>query len=34
MPDVPALPYEIGLERALSVSAADIVTAARSLLEE
>jgi 2-oxoisovalerate dehydrogenase E1 component len=34
MPDVPALPFEIGLERALSITAADIVTAARSLLEE
>jgi len=34
MPDVPALPYEIGLEAALSVSAADIAAAARALLEE
>jgi 2-oxoisovalerate dehydrogenase E1 component len=34
MPDVPALPFEIGLERALSVTTADIVRAARSLLEE
>ena len=34
MPDVPAMPFEIGLERALSISAADITTAARSLLEE
>ncbi|HEV2759372.1 MAG TPA: transketolase C-terminal domain-containing protein, partial [Acidimicrobiales bacterium] len=34
MPDVPAMPYEIGLERALSVSTADIVAAARALLEE
>jgi 2-oxoisovalerate dehydrogenase E1 component beta subunit len=34
MADVPAMPYEIGLERALSVTTADIVAAARSLLEE
>ncbi len=34
MPDVPAMPYEIGLERALSVTTADIVSAARALLEE
>ena len=34
MPDVPAMPFEIGLERALSVSTADVVTAARALLEE
>ncbi|CAA9249503.1 MAG: Branched-chain alpha-keto acid dehydrogenase, E1 component, beta subunit [uncultured Acidimicrobiales bacterium] len=34
MPDVPAMPYEIGLERALSVTTTDIVTAARALLEE
>jgi 2-oxoisovalerate dehydrogenase E1 component len=34
MPDVPAMPFEIGLERALSVTTADIVAAARSLLEE
>jgi len=34
MPDVPAMPYEIGLERALSISAADITAAARALLEE
>ncbi len=34
MPDVPAMPYEIGLERALSVTTADIVAAARALLEE
>jgi len=34
MPDVPALPFEIGLERALSISAADITAATRSLLEE
>jgi 2-oxoisovalerate dehydrogenase E1 component len=34
MPDVPAMPYEIGLERTLSVTTADIVSAARSLLEE
>jgi len=34
MPDVPAMPFEIGLERALSISTADIVSAARSLLEE
>ncbi len=34
MPDVPAMPFEIGLERALSVSTADIVSAARALLEE
>ena len=34
MPDVPAMPFEIGLERALSVTTADIVGAARSLLEE
>jgi 2-oxoisovalerate dehydrogenase E1 component beta subunit len=34
MPDVPAMPFEIGLERALSITAADIATAARSLLEE
>ncbi len=34
MPDVPAMPYEIGLERALAVSTADIVVAARRLLEE
>jgi 2-oxoisovalerate dehydrogenase E1 component len=34
MPDVPAMPFDIGLERALSVTTADIVTAARALLEE
>ncbi len=34
MPDVPAMPFEIGLERALSVTTADIVAAARALLEE
>ena len=34
MPDVPAMPFEIGLERELSVTTADIVSAARSLLEE
>jgi len=34
MPDVPAMPFEIGLERALSISAADITAAARALLEE
>jgi 2-oxoisovalerate dehydrogenase E1 component len=34
MADVPAMPFEIGLERALSITAADIVRAARSLLEE
>jgi 2-oxoisovalerate dehydrogenase E1 component beta subunit len=34
MPDVPAMPYEIGLERALSVTTADIVAAARALMEE
>ena len=34
MPDVPAMPFEIGLERALSVTTADIAAAARSLLEE
>jgi 2-oxoisovalerate dehydrogenase E1 component beta subunit len=34
MADVPAMPFEIGLERALSITAADIVAAARSLLEE
>jgi 2-oxoisovalerate dehydrogenase E1 component len=34
MPDVPAMPYEIGLERALSISTADIVAGARALLEE
>jgi 2-oxoisovalerate dehydrogenase E1 component beta subunit len=34
MADVPAMPYEIGLERALSVSTADITVAARRLLEE
>ncbi|MGH9264493.1 MAG: alpha-ketoacid dehydrogenase subunit alpha/beta [Acidimicrobiales bacterium] len=34
MPDVPAMPFEIGLERALSITAADIVAAARALLEE
>ncbi|HEX2048425.1 MAG TPA: thiamine pyrophosphate-dependent enzyme [Acidimicrobiales bacterium] len=34
MPDVPATPFEIGLERALSITTADIVAAARSLLEE
>jgi 2-oxoisovalerate dehydrogenase E1 component len=34
MPDVPALPFEIGLERALSISTADIAAAARALLEE
>ncbi len=34
MPDVPAMPYEIGLERALCVSAADVTAAARALLEE
>ena len=34
MPDVPAMPFEIGLERALSISTADIVAAARALLEE
>ncbi|HVL05080.1 MAG TPA: dehydrogenase E1 component subunit alpha/beta [Acidimicrobiales bacterium] len=33
-PDVPAMPFEIGLERALSITAADIAAAARSLLEE
>ena len=33
MPDVPALPFEIGLERALSISAADVAAAARALLE-
>jgi len=33
-PDVPAMPFEIGLERALSITAADIAGAARSLLEE
>lgn len=32
--DVPAMPFEIGLERALSISAGDIAGAARSLLEE
>ena len=32
--DVPAMPFEIGLERALSITAADIAGAARSLLEE
>jgi 2-oxoisovalerate dehydrogenase E1 component beta subunit len=34
MPDVPAMPFEIGLERELSVTTADIVSAARALLEE
>jgi len=34
MPDVPAMPFEIGLERALSVTTVDIVAAARALLEE
>ena len=34
MPDVPAMPYEIGLERALSVTTDDIVAGARALLEE
>ncbi|MDQ4091375.1 MAG: alpha-ketoacid dehydrogenase subunit beta [Actinomycetota bacterium] len=34
MPDVPAMPFEIGLERELSVTTADIASAARSLLEE
>jgi 2-oxoisovalerate dehydrogenase E1 component len=34
MPDVPAMPFEIGLERALMVTTADIVVAARRLLEE
>ncbi|HEX3623045.1 MAG TPA: dehydrogenase E1 component subunit alpha/beta [Acidimicrobiales bacterium] len=34
MPDVPAMPFEIGLERALSISTADVTAAARSLLEE
>jgi 2-oxoisovalerate dehydrogenase E1 component beta subunit len=34
MPDVPAMPFEVGLERALSVTTSDIVAAARSLLEE
>ena len=34
MPDVPAMPYDIDLERALCITAADIVTAARSLLED
>jgi len=34
MPDVPAMPFEIGLERALSITTADIVTGARALLEE
>ena len=34
MPDVPAMPYEIGLERALSITTADIVAGARALLEE
>jgi 2-oxoisovalerate dehydrogenase E1 component len=34
MPDVPALPFEVGLEAALSVSTADIAGAARRLLEE
>ena len=34
MPDVPAMPFEIGLERALSITAADIAGAARSLMEE
>ncbi|HET7721076.1 MAG TPA: transketolase C-terminal domain-containing protein, partial [Acidimicrobiales bacterium] len=34
MPDVPAMPFEIGLERALSITAADIAGAARALLEE
>jgi len=34
MPDVPAMPYDIDLERALCITAADIANAARSLLEE
>ncbi|MDQ4070706.1 MAG: alpha-ketoacid dehydrogenase subunit beta [Actinomycetota bacterium] len=34
MPDVPAMPFEIGLERALSITTADIVAASRALLEE
>ena len=34
MPDVPAMPFEVGLERALSVTTDDIVAAARSLMEE
>jgi 2-oxoisovalerate dehydrogenase E1 component len=34
MPDVPATPYDIGLERAISVDAGDIATAARQLIEE
>jgi len=34
MPDVPAMPFEVGLERALSVTTSDIASAARSLLEE
>ena len=34
MPDVPAMPFEIGLERALAVTTADIVCAARALLQE
>jgi 2-oxoisovalerate dehydrogenase E1 component len=34
MADVPAMPFEIGLERALSISTTDIVAAARALLEE
>ena len=34
MPDVPAMPFEIGLERALSITAADVAGAARSLMEE
>jgi len=34
MPDVPAMPYDIDLERPLCITAADIATAARSLMEE
>ena len=34
MPDVPATPFEIGLERAVTVGTPEIVAAARSLLEE
>ncbi|HEX2117919.1 MAG TPA: thiamine pyrophosphate-dependent enzyme, partial [Acidimicrobiales bacterium] len=34
MPDVPAMPFEIGLERALSITTEDITAAARALLEE
>ena len=34
MPDVPAMPYEVGLESALTIGVDEIRDAARSLIEE